>query len=71
MIGYVTLGTNDIQRAAKFYDALLGSIIQLQYIRGRAQAIINIDVDPGWEESTLSDDCQWSIFDKQREKQHR
>jgi predicted lactoylglutathione lyase len=24
MIGYVTLGTNDIQRAAKFYDALLG-----------------------------------------------
>ena len=26
MIGYVTLGTNDFQRAAKFYDALLGSI---------------------------------------------
>jgi predicted lactoylglutathione lyase len=26
MIGYVTLGTNDIQRAAKFYDALLGEI---------------------------------------------
>jgi predicted lactoylglutathione lyase len=26
MIGYVTLGANDIQRAAKFYDALLGSI---------------------------------------------
>jgi len=25
MIGYVTLGTNDIARAAKFYDALLGS----------------------------------------------
>ena len=24
MIGYTTLGTNDIQRAAKFYDALLG-----------------------------------------------
>jgi predicted lactoylglutathione lyase len=23
MIGYVTLGTNDIQRAAKFYDQLL------------------------------------------------
>lgn len=23
MIGYVTLGTNDLQRAAKFYDALL------------------------------------------------
>ncbi|PTU32949.1 VOC family protein [Stenotrophobium rhamnosiphilum] len=26
MIGYVTLGTNDIQRAAAFYDALLGEI---------------------------------------------
>ena len=26
MIGYVTLGTNDIQRAAKFYDALLGEM---------------------------------------------
>jgi predicted lactoylglutathione lyase len=26
MIGYVTLGTNDLQRAAKFYDALLATI---------------------------------------------
>jgi predicted lactoylglutathione lyase len=26
MIGYVTLGTNDLQRAAKFYDSLLGEI---------------------------------------------
>ena len=26
MIGYVTLGTNDLPRAAKFYDELLGSI---------------------------------------------
>ncbi|MGE4070401.1 MAG: VOC family protein [Lysobacterales bacterium] len=26
MIGYITLGTNDIGRAAAFYDALLGSI---------------------------------------------
>jgi catechol 2,3-dioxygenase-like lactoylglutathione lyase family enzyme len=26
MIGYVTLGTNDLPRAARFYDALLGSI---------------------------------------------
>lgn len=26
MIGYVTLGTNDIARATAFYDALLGSI---------------------------------------------
>lgn len=26
MIGYVTLGTNDIQRAAAFYDALLSEL---------------------------------------------
>jgi predicted lactoylglutathione lyase len=24
MVGYVTLGTNDVQRAARFYDELLG-----------------------------------------------
>jgi len=26
MIGYVTLGTNDLEKSAKFYDALLGEI---------------------------------------------
>ena len=26
MIGYATLGTNDLPRAARFYDALLGTI---------------------------------------------
>jgi len=26
MIGYITLGTNDLERAAKFYDALLGDM---------------------------------------------
>jgi len=26
MIGYVTLGTNDIDKGAKFYDALLGEM---------------------------------------------
>jgi catechol 2,3-dioxygenase-like lactoylglutathione lyase family enzyme len=26
MIGYTTLGTNDLSRASKFYDSLLGSI---------------------------------------------
>jgi len=26
MIGYVTLGTNDLERARRFYDALLGEI---------------------------------------------
>jgi catechol 2,3-dioxygenase-like lactoylglutathione lyase family enzyme len=26
MIGYVTIGTNDLARAASFYDALLGEM---------------------------------------------
>ena len=26
MIGYITLGTNDIERAARFYDALLAEL---------------------------------------------
>ena len=26
MIGYVTLGTNDVEKAAQFYDALLGEM---------------------------------------------
>jgi catechol 2,3-dioxygenase-like lactoylglutathione lyase family enzyme len=26
MIGYVTLGTNDLERAAQFYDSLLSEI---------------------------------------------
>jgi predicted lactoylglutathione lyase len=26
MIGYVTLGTNDLERAASFYDAVLGEL---------------------------------------------
>ena len=34
MIGYVTLGTNDINRAAAFYDALLGSIGAKRYMEG-------------------------------------
>ena len=34
MIGYVTLGTNDIQRAAKFYDALLGEIGAKRWMEG-------------------------------------
>ena len=34
MIGYVTLGTNDIERAARFYDALLGEIGAGRFMEG-------------------------------------
>ena len=33
MIGYVTLGTNDIGRAAAFYDALLGELGAKRFIQ--------------------------------------
>jgi catechol 2,3-dioxygenase-like lactoylglutathione lyase family enzyme len=32
MIGYVTIGTNDLARAAEFYDALLGEIGGKRYM---------------------------------------
>ncbi|HEU4620008.1 MAG TPA: VOC family protein [Gammaproteobacteria bacterium] len=32
MIGYVTLGTNDLARAGKFYDALLGQLGAKRYM---------------------------------------
>ena len=32
MIGYVTIGTNDLQRAAEFYDALLGEVGGKRYM---------------------------------------
>jgi len=34
MIGYVTLGTNDLDRAARFYDALLGEIGARRMMQG-------------------------------------
>lgn len=34
MIGYVTLGTNDLPRAAKFYDALLAEIGAGRFMEG-------------------------------------
>ena len=34
MIGYVTLGTHDIKRAASFYDALLGEIGAKRFMEG-------------------------------------
>ena len=34
MIGYVTLGTNDIEQAAKFYDALLGELGAKRFMEG-------------------------------------
>lgn len=34
MIGYVTIGTNDLEKAAKFYDALLGELGGKRFMEG-------------------------------------
>ena len=44
MIGYVTLGTNDLQRSAKFYDALLAEIGAKRFME--ADTYIAWAVDP-------------------------
>ena len=46
MIGYVTLGSNDIRKAAKFYDALLGTI--------GAKRIMETDTFIAWSTSMQS-----------------
>ena len=45
MIGYVTLGTNDIARTGEFYDALLGEIGATRQIE--LEAFIAWSVTPG------------------------
>lgn len=45
MIGYVTLGTNDLERAATFYDALLGQIGASRFMD--MESIIVWSVSPG------------------------
>jgi predicted lactoylglutathione lyase len=45
MIGYVTLGTNDIDRAARFYDELLAEIGASRFME--AETFIAWAVSPG------------------------
>ncbi|MEO7207577.1 MAG: VOC family protein [Steroidobacteraceae bacterium] len=45
MIGYVTVGTNDLKRAAAFYDALLGEIGAKRMMEG--EDFIAWSVKPG------------------------
>ena len=44
MIGYVSLGTNDIEKSAKFYDALLGEMGAKRMME--AETFIAWAVDP-------------------------
>jgi predicted lactoylglutathione lyase len=45
MIGYVTLGTNDLERAARFYDALLGELGAKRFLE--ADRFIAWGAEPG------------------------
>jgi len=45
MIGYVTLGSNDIQRSAQFYDALLGVIGAKRWME--SETFVTWTVKPG------------------------
>jgi predicted lactoylglutathione lyase len=45
MIGYVTLGTNDLERAARFYDELLGEIGASRFLE--TETFIAWSVSPG------------------------
>ena len=48
MIGYVTLGTNDLQRAAEFYDQLLAVIDAKRFMEGDNFVAWQVDEDqPG------------------------
>ena len=44
MIGYVTLGTNDISRAAKFYDTLLGALGAKRFMEGERFIVVHLMV---------------------------
>ncbi len=45
MIGYVTLGTNDMERSAEFYDALLGELGASRFME--EESFIAWIVEPG------------------------
>ncbi|MCY4264542.1 MAG: VOC family protein [Gammaproteobacteria bacterium] len=45
MIGYVTLGTNDLNKAAGFYDALLGELGASRYVE--METFIAWGIKPG------------------------
>jgi predicted lactoylglutathione lyase len=52
MIGYVTLGTNDLQRSAKFYDELLSEIGAKRFME--EDSFIAWAVDPAQPSIALS-----------------
>lgn len=47
MVGYVTLGTNDLDRAVAFYDALLGDLGAKQLMNDGRIVIYGKEMGPG------------------------
>jgi len=77
MIGYVTLGTNDFDRAAKFYDELLGALGAKRFIE--MDRLIAWSVTPGApalsiakpydnKEATVGNGVMVALFVDSREK---
>jgi len=78
MIGYVTLGTNDFDRAAKFYDELLGTIDCKRGMEGdtfiawtngqRGQAMISIIKPHDKQPATVGNGVMVALAVDSREK---
>jgi len=47
MVGYVTLGSNDLERAVSFYDALLGELGAKQFMNDDRMVIWGRDMGVG------------------------
>jgi len=47
MVGYVTLGSNDLERAVSFYDALLGDLGAKQFMNDGRMVIWGRDMGVG------------------------
>jgi predicted lactoylglutathione lyase len=47
MVGYVTLGSNDLERAVSFYDALLGELGAKQFMNDGRMVIWGRDMGVG------------------------
>ena len=64
MIGYVTLGTNDMAKAAAFYDALAsgGTVLLSGLLGTQAPAVVDAYVRLGFQEAGRIEQEDWSVL---------
>ncbi len=77
MIGYVTIGTNDLKRAAEFYDALLAEVGGQRYMQtdrlvawssGPGQAGIGVCLPHDGRQATIGNGSMVAIACDSQEK---